>query len=121
VRIIILVEVSHLRGGGVTGGRGQSGVDLAKVFRALSDPTRLAIYQAIRSGGGGVYSPEQLENSISGIAARFAVSLSTVSHHIKELRNAGLVRCEKRGQTVYCSPNLEILEVVARFVGGGKE
>lgn len=105
----------------MTGGRGQSGVDLAKVFRALSDPTRLAIYQAIRSGGGGVYSPEQLENSISGIAARFAVSLSTVSHHIKELRNAGLVRCEKRGQTVYCSPNLEILEVVARFVGGGKE
>jgi ArsR family transcriptional regulator len=105
----------------VAGRRGPSGVDLAKVFRALSDPTRLAIYQAIRSGGGGAYSPEQLENSISRIAARFAVSLSTVSHHIKELRNAGLVRCEKRGQTVYCSANLEILEAVARFIGGEKK
>ena len=102
----------------MAGGRGQSGVDLAKIFRALSDPTRLAIYQAIRSGGGGAYSPAQLETSISKIAARFAVSLSTVSHHIKELRNAGLVRCEKRGQTVYCSPNTEILGVVARFLGG---
>ncbi len=59
-------------------------MDLAKVFRAMSDPTRLAIYQAIRGGGGGVYSPEQLENSIARIAARFSVSLSTVSHHIKD-------------------------------------
>ena len=105
----------------MTGGRAKAEVDLARVFRALSDPTRLAIYQAIRSGGGGVYSPEQLESSISGIAARFSVSLSTVSHHIKELRNAGLVRCDKRGQTVYCSPNLEMAEVVARFLRGGKE
>ena len=105
----------------MTGRQGKSGVDLAKVFRALSDPTRLAIYQAIRAGGGGIYNPQQLESSISRIAARFSVSLSTVSHHIKELRNAGLVRCEKRGQTVYCSPNLEMAEVVARFLGGGKE
>ena len=105
----------------MTGGRGKAEVDLARVFRALSDPTRLAIYQAIRSGGGGVYSPEQLESSISGIAARFSVSLSTVSHHIKELRNADLVRCHKRGQTVYCTPNTEILEEVERFLRGVKK
>ena len=48
------------------------------------------------------------------------MSLSTVSHHIKELRNADLIRCEKRGQTVYCSPNTQILEEVERFVGGVK-
>ncbi len=104
----------------MAGGAKRSGVDLAKVFRALSDPTRLAIYQAIRSGGGGAYTPEQLGDSISEIAARFSVSLSTVSHHIKELRNAGLVRCEKRGQTVYCSASTEILGEVARFLGGGQ-
>jgi ArsR family transcriptional regulator len=81
-----------------------SGPDLAKVFKALSDPTRLAIYELIRAGGGGTYSEEQVQNSISRIAANFHVSLSTVSHHIKELRNADLIRCEKRGQTVYCTP-----------------
>ena len=93
--------------------------DLVKVFRALSDPTRLAIYQLIRAGGGSAFSEEQLDQSISQIAARFEVSLSTVSHHIKELRQAGLVRCDKRGQTVYCSPNAEILEEVGRFLRGG--
>ena len=89
--------------------------DLARVFKALSDPTRLAIFQTIRAGGGGTYSEEQVQNSISEIAARFDVSLSTVSHHIKELRTAGLIRCEKRGQTVYCSPNPDLLEEVERF------
>jgi ArsR family transcriptional regulator len=99
---------------------GPPGTDLARVFKALSDPTRLAIYQLIRAGGGGTYTDEQVENSISQIASRFDVSLSTVSHHIKELRNADLIRCEKRGQTVYCSPNAEILEEVEQFVRGVK-
>jgi DNA-binding transcriptional ArsR family regulator len=39
-----------------------------------------------------------------------------VSHHIKELRNADLIRCEKRGQTVYCTPNTAILEEIGRFL-----
>ena len=93
---------------------------MARVFKALSDPTRLAIYEIIRSGGGGTYSEAEVENSISEIAAHFDVSLSTVSHHIKELRNADLIRCDKRGQTVYCSPNTEILEEVERFVRGAR-
>jgi len=94
--------------------------DLTKIFKALGDPTRLAIYERIRESGGGSYSKDELSNSVSGIASRFNVSLSTVSHHIKELRNAGLIRCEKRGQTVYCSPDPEALEQVERFVLGVK-
>lgn len=90
--------------------------ELASVFKALSDPTRLAIYELIREGGGGAYSEEQVEKSISRIAARFGVSLSTASHHIKELRRAGLIRCEKRGQTVHCTPNTEALAEIERFV-----
>jgi DNA-binding transcriptional ArsR family regulator len=96
-------------------------VDLARVFKALGDPTRLAIYRLIRAGGGGTYSEEQVEQSISEIASGFQVSLSTVSHHIKELRTVGLIRCEKRGQTVYCFPNPEILKEVERFVGEAEE
>jgi hypothetical protein len=33
-----------------------------------------------------------------------------------ELRNAGLIRCEKVGQTVYCTPDLEALEEIERFL-----
>jgi DNA-binding transcriptional ArsR family regulator len=44
------------------------------------------------------------------------LSLSTVSHHLKELRNAGLIVCQKRGQWVHCAPNGEILKQVRDFV-----
>lgn len=59
-----------------------------------------------------------MRNSVSQIAARFEVTLSTVSHHLKELRNAGLIRCEKHGQTVCCSADPGALEEVERFLAG---
>jgi ArsR family transcriptional regulator len=101
--------------------------DLARVFKALSDPTRLAIFELIRTGGGGTYTDEEVERSVSDIADHFDVTLSTVSHHLKELRTAGLIRCEKRGKTVNCSPHPDALELVERFLGaeragsGGKK
>lgn len=99
-------------------GADRSTPNLARIFKALSDPTRLAIYELIRAGGGGTYSEDEVERSISAIAANFDVSLSTVSHHIKELRHTGLIRCEKRGQTVYCSPDEGVLDAVERFARG---
>jgi len=55
-------------------------------------------------------------NSVSDIASRFDLSLSTVSHHLKELKNAGLIICEKRGQWVYCRPNPEVLKDIEGFL-----
>jgi DNA-binding transcriptional ArsR family regulator len=90
-------------------------VELAAVFRALSDPNRLAIYRLIRDRDHA--SVAELERSISALAREFDLALSTVSHHVKELRQAGLIRCVKRGQTVYCEPDPEALEAIDRFVG----
>jgi ArsR family transcriptional regulator len=92
-------------------------VDLAAVFKALSDPNRLAIFQLVRERGGEGVMAEETTRSISRIAAEFDLTLSTVSHHIKELRNAGLIRCEKVGQTVYCTPDPGALEAIERFLG----
>jgi ArsR family transcriptional regulator, arsenate/arsenite/antimonite-responsive transcriptional repressor len=89
--------------------------DLASVFRALSDPNRLAIYELIREREQA--SVAELERSISALAREFDLSLSTVSHHIKELRQAGLIRCVKRGQTVYCEADPAALEAIERFAG----
>jgi len=94
--------------------------DLADVFRALADPSRLAIFELVRERGSNVHTVEEAENSISKIAREFDLSLSTVSHHLKELRQAGLIRCEKRGQTVYCTPVPEALEKIERFLGEGE-
>lgn len=89
--------------------------ELASVFRALSDPNRLAIYELIRVRDPA--SVADLERSVSALAREFDLSLSTVSHHIKELRQAGLVRCVKRGQTVYCEADPAALAAIERFVG----
>jgi DNA-binding transcriptional ArsR family regulator len=95
-------------------------IDLARVFKALGDPTRLAIYEIVRAGTDPQegHSSREIENSISQIAAGFDLSLSTVSHHIKELREAGLIRCERRGQSIYCSTEPDILEEVQAFLAG---
>jgi DNA-binding transcriptional ArsR family regulator len=85
------------------------------MFRALSDPNRLAIYRLIRDRDDA--SVAELERSISVLAREFDLSLSTVSHHVKELRQAGLIRCVKRGKTVYCGANPEALDAIDRFVG----
>jgi ArsR family transcriptional regulator len=94
--------------------------DLARVFKALGDPTRLAIFDLIRSHGDAEAgrTSRDLANTVSQIAGQFDVSLSTVSHHLKELRGAGLIRCERRGQSIYCSVETAVLADLARFSTG---
>lgn len=92
--------------------------DLARVFKALSDPHRLAILQLLRercADGCRVSEPES-GNTVGDIAEGFDLSLSTVSHHIKELKNAGLIVCEKRGQWVHCAPDRRVLEKIEEFL-----
>ncbi len=73
---------------------------LAKVFRALSAPQRLALFEYLRAAGR--------ENEAGGccvneLASAVKLSLSTVSYHLKELQEAGLICREKRGQHVWCA------------------
>jgi DNA-binding transcriptional ArsR family regulator len=90
--------------------------DLAKVFKALGDPTRFAIFELVRDcGNPGGCSDEEAGDSLSQIAERFHLSLSTVSHHVKELRNAGIISCEKRGQRLYCRVEPDVLRELEQF------
>jgi ArsR family transcriptional regulator len=92
--------------------------ELARVFKALGDPTRLAIFELIRDGVDQHegHTSRELARTVSGIASGFDVSLSTVSHHLKELRAAGLIQCERRGQSIYCSIDPAVLTDVERFL-----
>jgi ArsR family transcriptional regulator len=66
---------------------------LVAVFRALGDPTRLDVYRLIAA------QPEPL--CVCDIVARFEVSQPTISHHLKILREAGLVSVSRRGVWAY--------------------
>ncbi len=74
---------------------------ISSAFKALSNETRLAVFENIRlcCKGQAVLNKEK-RLSVCSVASNFNISLSTISHHMKELRNAGLIRCERRGQTI---------------------
>jgi ArsR family transcriptional regulator len=71
-------------------------VEGAAVFKALSDPIRLRLLSIIASAGEEV--------CVCDISPLFNVSGPTISHHLRVLREAGLVDCERRGTWVYYWP-----------------
>ncbi|WP_068162199.1 ArsR/SmtB family transcription factor [Rhodococcus phenolicus] len=68
--------------------------DLARMFRALGDPVRLRLLSLVASHAGG-------EACVCDISDSFDLSQPTISHHLKVLREAGLLDCERRGTWVY--------------------
>jgi ArsR family transcriptional regulator len=68
--------------------------DLAKGFKALGDPIRLRLLSLIASRAGA-------EVCVCDLTVGFDVKGPTISHHLKVLREAGLVDCERRGTWVY--------------------
>lgn len=68
--------------------------ELAKTFKALGDPVRLRLLSMIASRSGG-------EVCVCDLTPAFDLSQPTISHHLKLLRQAGLIDCERRGTWVY--------------------
>lgn len=91
---------------------------LSKMFRALSSPQRLALFQRLRAAAIDCSQAGASELCVCDIAGGVKLSLSTVSHHLKELKEAGLIRCEKRGQRVLCSVNPDALQELGVFAQG---
>jgi ArsR family transcriptional regulator len=52
---------------------------------------------------------------VGDLAAGLALAPSTVSHHLKELRQCGLIHMERRGQHVQCWAEPETLASLERF------
>ncbi len=73
---------------------------MSAAFKALSNETRLAVFENIRLCQAQAMLNKDNQPSVCNVASNINISLSTISHHIKELRNAGLVKCERQGQTI---------------------
>ena len=68
--------------------------DLAKGFKALGDPVRLRLLSLVAARAGG-------EVCVCELTDAFTLTGPTISHHLRVLREAGLVECERRGTWVY--------------------
>jgi ArsR family transcriptional regulator len=66
----------------------------APMFKALGDPVRLRLLSMIASAGGG-------EVCVCDLTGSFTLTGPTISHHLKVLREAGLVDSDRRGTWVY--------------------
>lgn len=79
---------------------------LAPMFKALGDPVRLRLLSLIASHAGG-------EVCVCDLTPRFALTAPTISHHLRVLREAGLIDCERRGTWVYYWLNPGVLDRLA--------
>jgi ArsR family transcriptional regulator len=67
---------------------------LAQVFKALGDPVRLRLLSLIGAHQGG-------EVCVCDLTTAFNLTQPTISHHLKVLREAGIITSERRGTWVY--------------------
>ena len=93
----------------------QQSVELARVFKAMGDPVRLRLLSLIASHVGG-------EACVCDLTDVFDLSGPTISHHLRVLREAGLITGERRGTWVYYRVRPDLLaQVSAVLVPAGPD
>jgi ArsR family transcriptional regulator, arsenate/arsenite/antimonite-responsive transcriptional repressor len=80
----------------------EQSTELARLFKAMGDPIRLRLLSLIASHAGG-------EACVCELTDVFDLSGPTISHHLKVLREAGLISGERRGTWVYYRVHPEAL------------
>src|SRR5579871_4052708 len=81
---------------------------MAGMFKALADPVRLRLFSRVAAHQSGEASVVDIQN--------IGVSQPTVSHHLKKLREAGLLISERRGTWVYCRVAPGVLPAMAQLL-----
>jgi ArsR family transcriptional regulator, arsenate/arsenite/antimonite-responsive transcriptional repressor len=94
---------------------------LADMFKALSNPNRLKIYMSLieyctpgKKHMSDSCNPEGCA-CVGELGKNLGIVPSTVSHHMKELRQAGLINMERKGQKIECWVELSTYEALKEF------
>lgn len=92
------------------------------MFKALSNPHRLKIFTRLANCCGPNIAcsvdSDEMKTCVGELGGDLGIAPSTVSHHIKELNRAGLIRMERRGQKIDCWVDSETLRHLAGFFNG---
>ena len=87
----------------------QAAVELAGKLKALSDPVRLRLLSVVASHTGG-------EACVCDLSVGIGVGQPTVSHHLKVLREAGIVDSERQGLWAYYYVKPEALKELSSWL-----
>ena len=83
-------------------------VRMAEVAKALGDPVRLQLVDVLRKHAGKV--------CVCELVPLFDISQPTLSHHLKKLRDAGIVGVERRGLWAYYYVNPDSTEALRKWL-----
>jgi len=95
--------------------------NLAKYFKALSNPQRLKLFLMIHrrfektNAGQGESCCQGFEKAFTAACSCLKLSRSTISHHFKELQSAGLITCQRIGQAFSCKVNEDAVRAIKEF------
>ena len=81
-------------------------MELDRILKALGEPMRLKIYQAIL----------ERKHCVRSLSKKFGISESAISQHLKIMREAGLVYGEKYGYHMHYLPDQEAIDFLAEQV-----
>lgn len=80
----------------------EQAIELSRLFKAMADPVRLRLLSLIASHAGG-------EACVCDLTGAFELTGPTISHHLKVLRESGLITGERRGTWVYYRVHPDVL------------
>ncbi|MCX8130940.1 MAG: helix-turn-helix domain-containing protein [Clostridia bacterium] len=97
--------------------------DLVKIFKALSSEQRLNLFRLLYdwcesdNGNNGDYTCiGGIEKCFTKACCSMSLSRSTISHHFKELQNAGLISYTRNGQCFVCKINMNAVQAIRDFL-----
>ncbi len=84
------------------------------IFKALASEQRLRLFLMIAQNCCG--KADGYEKAFTEACECLPIGRSTVSHHLKELQKAGLIICERDGQSMRCKVNGSALELIRQVL-----
>lgn len=91
---------------------------MSRVFEVLGNPLKYKIFLKVFESGKNCNLPKQeghTANCVSGLMKELDLPQSTVSMYMKDLEEAELIECIKKGKFLYCRPNKKTLLEVKEF------
>lgn len=102
--------------------------ELSRAFRALGHPHRLTIVGALLGRAVACCSDERADEcardpascNVGELATLVDIAPSTLSHHLKELQDAGVIERARDGRFLYCRVNEALMDEMAALLRAGR-